>query len=62
MPTAGGTFTREQVRNNPIETNSLMGLYTNHCNLLNLMAIAVPESSTDTELPFGITIFGLAEN
>lgn len=62
MPTAGGTFTREQVRNNPIETNSLMGLYTNHCNLLNLMAIAVPESSIDTELPFGITIFGLAEN
>lgn len=60
MPTAGGTFTREQVRNSPVETNSLMGLYTNHCNLLDLAAIAVPENSTDREYPFGITIFGLS--
>ncbi len=59
MPTAGGTFRREQVRENPIETNSLMGLYTNHCNLLDLAAIAVPENSSDREYPFGITIFGL---
>lgn len=57
MPTAGGTFTREQVRNNPIETNSKMGLYTNHCNLLDLCAVAVPENTGDLELPFGITIF-----
>ena len=62
MPTAGGTFTREQVRSNPVGTNSLMGLYTNHCNLLNLMAIAVPENSKDKYYPFGITIFGLSEN
>lgn len=62
MPTAGGTFTRDEVRDNPVETNSLMGLYTNHCNLLNLMAIAVPENTRDRNLPFGITIFGLADN
>lgn len=62
MPTAGGTFTRNQVRENPIETNSLMGLYTNHCNLLNLMAIAVPENSKDRDYPFGITIFGLSNS
>lgn len=62
MPTAGGTFTREEVRNNPIETNSLMGLYTNHCNLLNLMAVAVPENTADDSLPFGITVFGLADD
>ncbi|MBE6869656.1 MAG: allophanate hydrolase [Ruminococcus albus] len=60
MPTAGGTFTREQVRNSPIETNSMMGFYTNHCNLLDLAAVAVPENSTDREYPFGITIFGLS--
>ncbi len=59
MPTAGGSFTRDEVRKNPIKTNSLMGLYTNHCNLLDLAAIAVPENSTDKEYPFGITIFGL---
>lgn len=62
MPTAGGTFTREQVRENPVETNSLMGLYTNHCNLLNLCAIAVPENSKDVDFPFGITMFGLADS
>lgn len=62
MPTAGGTFTREQVRKDPIATNSQMGLYTNHCNLLDLCAVAVPENTVDRELPFGITMFGLAKN
>ncbi len=64
MPTAGGTFSRDEVRENPIETNSLMGLYTNHCNLLDLFAVAIPENTKDTEIPFGITAFGLydAEN
>ncbi len=60
MPTAGGTFFRDEVRENPIETNNKMGLYTNHCNLLDLSAIAVPERQDDNENPFGITIFSLA--
>lgn len=60
MPTAGGTFTRDEVRESPVETNSMMGLYTNHCNLLELAAAAVPENSADGGLPFGITIFALA--
>lgn len=62
MPTAGGSFTREQVRRDPIETNSKMGLYTNHCNLLDLTAIAVPENSSDRTYPFGITIFGRSDS
>lgn len=62
MPTAGGSFTRGEVRSDPIATNSKMGLYTNHCNLLDLSAIAVPENSTDTEFPFGITIFALSDS
>jgi len=62
LPTAGGTFTREQVRQDPIVTNSQMGFYTNHCNLLDLCALAVPENETDRTLPFGLTIFALAEN
>ena len=62
MPTAGGSFSRDEVRNNPVETNSLMGLYTNHCNLLNLAAIAIPENSEDKEYPFGITLFSLYKN
>lgn len=61
MPTAGGTFTREEVRKNPIETNSQMGLYTNHCNLLDMCAVEIPENTKDKEFPFGITIFSLAD-
>lgn len=58
MPTAGGSFTREQVRLDPIKTNSKMGLYTNHCNLLDMFAVAIPENTKDTIRPFGITLFG----
>ncbi len=61
LPTAGGTFTREEVREDPIAANSKMGFYTNHCNLLDMCAIAVPEDTADKKLPFGITIFALAE-
>lgn len=61
LPTAGGTFTRKEVREKPVETNSMMGLYTNHCNLLELCAAAVPQNVEDKELPFGITMFALAE-
>lgn len=62
MPTSGGTWTREEVRKNPIETNSLMGLYTNHCNLLDLSAVAVPAEDATENLPFGITLFSSSEN
>lgn len=58
MPTAGGSFTREEVRKDPIKTNSKMGLYTNHCNLLDLAAVAIPQDSSDRSRPFGITVFG----
>lgn len=62
MPTSGGTWTRDQVREDPIGTNRDMGRYTNHCNLLNLCAIAVPSDEAAPKTPFGITLFGLAEN
>ncbi|POP32797.1 allophanate hydrolase [Lactonifactor longoviformis] len=61
LPTAGGTFTRRQVRDNPVMTNSQMGLYTNHCNLLELCGAAIPQKKNDEELPFGITFFGTAD-
>lgn len=62
MPTCGGTFSIAQVNENSIETNSQMGLYTNHCNLLNLCAIAIPASYANEKLPFGVTVFGLHNN
>ncbi|CAM3602316.1 MULTISPECIES: allophanate hydrolase [Saccharibacillus] len=57
LPTAGGTWTREQVDADPIATNSRMGLYTNHCNLLDLSALAIPAGEAAQRLPFGITLF-----
>lgn len=62
MPTAGGSYTRDEVREDPIATNSKMGLYTNHCNLLDLAAVAIPENTKDIENPFGITLFSLHNN
>lgn len=59
LPTCAGTYTRKQVRDNPIETNSNMGKYTNHCNLLDMCAINVPGADADEDLPFGISLFSL---
>lgn len=61
-PTSGGTWTRDQVRRDPIKTNSAMGRYTNHCNLLDLCAAAVPSDAAAFNIPFGISLFALAEN
>jgi len=60
MPTCGGTWTREQVRQDPVGTNRDMGRYTNHCNLLDLCAVAVPAGDAAPDTPFGITLFALA--
>lgn len=57
MPTSGGTWTRDEVRESPIQTNSAMGLYTNHCNLLDLSAVNIPTEDAGENLPFGITLF-----
>lgn len=62
MPTSGGTWTREQVRKDPIHTNTEMGLYTNHCNLLDLCGVAIPSGDAAEDLPFGITLFALSQN
>ena len=62
MPTCAGTWMREQVRQDPIGKNSDLGRYTNHCNLLDLCAVAVPSDAAAENLPFGITFFALAEN
>lgn len=61
LPTCGGTWTRAQVRQDPIRTNSQMGLYTNHCNLLDLSAVAVPAGDAAEHLPFGLTLFTLPD-
>ena len=62
LPTNGGTFTRQQVDDDPIATNSKMGLYTNHCNLLDLCAVDIPVGFLEEDLPMGITIFSKSGN
>ncbi|AND85343.1 allophanate hydrolase [Clostridium tyrobutyricum] len=61
LPTCGGTYTRKQVDADPIETNSNMGLYTNHCNLLELSALAFQAGFIEEKIPFGVTSFALSE-
>lgn len=60
MPTCGGTYTRAQVDADPITTNSNMGLYTNHCNLLDLCALDFQTGFAQEEIPFGVTSFALS--
>lgn len=62
LPTSGGTWQRKEVRENPIETNSKMGIYTNHCNLLDLCAVNIPGEEALENLPFGISLFSSFEN
>jgi len=59
MPTTGGIFTIDEVRENPIQLNSELGRYTNFMNLLDYAAIALPADNPNSGLPFGITLFGL---
>jgi allophanate hydrolase len=61
LPTTGGTFTRDEVRAEPVATNVLLGRYTNHCNLLDLCALALPVGWAGRHLPFGVTLFALPE-
>ncbi|WP_281888462.1 allophanate hydrolase [Paenibacillus sp. YYML68] len=62
LPTCGGTWSREAVRQDPVGTNRAMGQYTNHCNLLDLCAVAIPTGEAAEAVPFGVTLFALSEH
>ncbi len=55
-PTAGTIFTIAEVEQDPVNTNSQLGYYTNFMNLLDLSAIAIPAGFQQNGLPFGITL------
>lgn len=55
-PTAGTIYTIQEVEQDPIQTNSNLGYYTNFMNLLDLSAIALPAGFQHNGLPFGITL------
>jgi len=56
MPTTPDIFTLEQIKEDPIALNSVLGVYTNFMNLADLAALALPAGFRPNGLPFGITL------
>ena len=61
-PSAGTTYTVDDVEAEPIALNTNLGYYTNFMNLLDLAAVAVPAGFTPLGLPFGVTLFAPAHH
>lgn len=57
IPTAPFHPTLAEVAADPVGVNSLMGTYTNFCNLFDLCAVAVPAGGVDGA-QFGLTVVG----
>jgi len=60
VPTASITPTIEEVMQVPVGLNTVLGLYVNFVNLLDLCAMAVPNTFLPTGMPTGISIIGRA--
>ncbi|MCH4091388.1 allophanate hydrolase [Acetobacter sp.] len=60
LPTAPRIVTKQEVIEQPIAANSLLGAYTNFVNLLDMAACAVPAGFAPDGLPFGVTFVGPA--
>ena len=61
-PTIGTAYTRAAVLADPVGLNTNLGYYTNHMNLLDLCAVAVPCGFLSSGLPFGVTLQAPAGN
>ncbi|MDX1796285.1 MAG: allophanate hydrolase, partial [Hydrogenovibrio sp.] len=59
-PTTPSIFTLDQVRQDPIGLNSVLGTYTNFMNLLDYAALALPTGFREDGLPAGVTLFAPA--
>lgn len=60
LPTTPTTYTIEQVRSDPVQLNTNLGIYTNFVNLLDLAAVAIPAGFRHNGLPFGVSLIGRA--
>ena len=60
VPTAPTIYRIAEVQADPIALNSRLGTYTNFVNLLDMVALAVPDALRADGLPFGITLIGPA--
>jgi len=61
-PTVGTAYTIDAVRDDPLTTNTNLGYYTNHVNLLDMAAVAVPTDVLDSGVPFGVTLSAEADS
>jgi hypothetical protein len=60
VPTASITPTIREVMDVPIGINTILGYYTNFCNLLDLSVMAVPNGFLPNGMPTGISLIGRA--
>jgi allophanate hydrolase len=59
-PTCPTQFTREELRQEPIKYNSILGTYTNFMNLLDYTATNIPVGCTENKVSWGVTLFSHA--
>jgi allophanate hydrolase len=60
MPTVPTTFTLDEIAEEPVRRNTVLGRYTQFVNLLDLAALTVPTGQTADGRPASITLIGPA--
>ena len=60
MPTVPTTFTVDQIAEEPVRRNMVLGRFTQFVNLLDLAAITVPAGQTTDGRPASVTLIGPA--
>ncbi|MEH1031101.1 allophanate hydrolase [Micromonospora profundi] len=60
VPTVGTTFTLDEIAEDPIGRNAMLGRYTQFANLLDLAAVTVPNGFTSAGRPASLTLVGPA--
>lgn len=60
IPTYPRPVSLAELADEPVKSNSALGIYTNFMNLLDYAAVAVPVGEMNNGLPSGVTLFGRA--
>ncbi|MFN2536173.1 MAG: amidase family protein, partial [Pseudonocardiaceae bacterium] len=60
MPTVPTTFTVDEIAEEPVQRNMVLGRFTQFVNLLDLAAITVPAGQTSDGRPASVTLIGPA--
>lgn len=60
MPTVPTTFTTDEIAEEPLRRNAVLGRFTQFVNLLDLAAITVPAGLTTDGRPASVTLIGPA--